>query len=192
MYRVSGEQLPYQTRQVCWHNQLLSSAFSCCSAPLRFRVQGLRQCQDVTLKFCCPTWLQDCRGMQSCYQVCKSSCPRPQPVVNGEVCKTYGIMSGNSAAQKACGMTKVSESLPSPVPASCWLQCQLQQQQEWPKRTLPIAESHASSTCRSHLIHWHCHWQLLSHPICCCCCCLPACRPTAQVAWGQPPASRYP
>lgn len=59
---------------------------------------------------CCCFLLQDCQGMQSCYQACKMTCPKPQPVVNGEVCKTYGTISASSVEQKACDITKVRHS----------------------------------------------------------------------------------
>jgi hypothetical protein len=35
------------------------------------------------------------------------TCARQQPVVNGEICKTYGSGNGKSVAQEACGITQV-------------------------------------------------------------------------------------
>jgi hypothetical protein len=51
--------------------------------------------------------LQDCHGMSSCYQVCKMTCARREPVVNGDICKMYGSNNGNSVAQEACQITQV-------------------------------------------------------------------------------------
>jgi hypothetical protein len=56
-----------------------------------------------------PLCAQDCQGMQSCYQVCKQTCPTQQVVVNGEACKSYGTwVAGPAEAQKACDLTMVS------------------------------------------------------------------------------------
>jgi hypothetical protein len=58
-----------------------------------------------------PRLLQDCQGMQSCFQVCQQKCPTappPGPTVNGQLCESYGALASGTEAQKACDLTMVS------------------------------------------------------------------------------------
>ncbi|WIA12677.1 hypothetical protein OEZ85_006318 [Tetradesmus obliquus] len=51
---------------------------------------------------------KDCQGMQSCYQVCKQTCPKAPPAgntVNGQLCEGYGALASGPEAQKACDLT---------------------------------------------------------------------------------------
>lgn len=50
--------------------------------------------------------------MQSCYQVCKQTCPKAPPAgntVNGQLCEGYGALASGPEAQKACDLTMVSQ-----------------------------------------------------------------------------------
>ena len=75
--------------------------------------------------------LQDCQGMQSCFQVCQQKCPTappPGPTVNGQLCESYGSLASGTEAQKACDLTMVSghchvnqhSMAQHGIPPACW------------------------------------------------------------------------